>query len=137
MTEKNTKSYEFLFSVAPMMDWNDRHCRAPTALARCCIPEQTLHFKWSPSANVGIGGCASNSNLPSTVFRDFKRTIRGNIADLRRVGESGSGLSLPKFYDFARLPSISCDPLRSMVAPRQLTDTGGAVWESGERRGLP
>jgi hypothetical protein len=23
------------------------------------------------------------------------------------------------FYDFARLPSIFCDPLRSMVAPRQ------------------
>src|SRR5258707_293732 len=35
----------------------------------------------------------------------------------------GSGvqvpLSLPNFYDFAGLPSIFCDPLRSMVAPRQ------------------
>jgi len=38
---------------------------------------------------------------------------------LRRVGKSGSGLSLPNFYDFARLPSIFCDPSRSMVAPRQ------------------
>jgi tRNA-dihydrouridine synthase A len=28
MTEKTTKSYDFLFSVAPMMDWTDRHCRA-------------------------------------------------------------------------------------------------------------
>jgi tRNA-dihydrouridine synthase A len=27
MTEKGTKSYDFLFSVAPMMDWTDRHCR--------------------------------------------------------------------------------------------------------------
>ena len=27
MTGKNTKSYDFLFSVAPMMDWTDRHCR--------------------------------------------------------------------------------------------------------------
>jgi tRNA-dihydrouridine synthase A len=27
MSEKNTKSYDFLFSVAPMMDWTDRHCR--------------------------------------------------------------------------------------------------------------
>jgi len=27
MTEKTTKSYDFLFSVAPMMDWTDRHCR--------------------------------------------------------------------------------------------------------------
>ncbi len=27
MTEKTTKSRDFLFSVAPMMDWTDRHCR--------------------------------------------------------------------------------------------------------------
>jgi tRNA-dihydrouridine synthase A len=27
MTEKSTKSYDSLFSVAPMMDWTDRHCR--------------------------------------------------------------------------------------------------------------
>jgi tRNA-dihydrouridine synthase len=27
MTEKTTKSYDFLFCVAPMMDWTDRHCR--------------------------------------------------------------------------------------------------------------
>jgi tRNA-dihydrouridine synthase A len=27
MTEKTTKSHDFLFSVAPMMDWTDRHCR--------------------------------------------------------------------------------------------------------------
>jgi tRNA-dihydrouridine synthase A len=27
MAEKTTKSYDFLFSVAPMMDWTDRHCR--------------------------------------------------------------------------------------------------------------
>jgi len=27
MTEKATKSCDFLFSVAPMMDWTDRHCR--------------------------------------------------------------------------------------------------------------
>jgi tRNA-dihydrouridine synthase A len=27
MNEKSTKSYDFLFSVAPMMDWTDRHCR--------------------------------------------------------------------------------------------------------------
>src|SRR5438876_8377093 len=27
MTEKATKSYDFLFSIAPMMDWTDRHCR--------------------------------------------------------------------------------------------------------------
>jgi tRNA-dihydrouridine synthase A len=27
MTEKTTKSYDFHFSVAPMMDWTDRHCR--------------------------------------------------------------------------------------------------------------
>jgi tRNA-dihydrouridine synthase A len=27
MTERTTKSYDFLFSVAPMMDWTDRHCR--------------------------------------------------------------------------------------------------------------
>jgi len=27
MTEKSTKSCDFLFSVAPMMDWTDRHCR--------------------------------------------------------------------------------------------------------------
>jgi tRNA-dihydrouridine synthase A len=27
MTEKTTKSSDFLFSVAPMMDWTDRHCR--------------------------------------------------------------------------------------------------------------
>ncbi len=27
MTAKTTKSYRFLFSVAPMMDWTDRHCR--------------------------------------------------------------------------------------------------------------
>jgi tRNA-dihydrouridine synthase A len=27
MTERITKSYDFLFSVAPMMDWTDRHCR--------------------------------------------------------------------------------------------------------------
>jgi tRNA-dihydrouridine synthase A len=27
MTKKTTKSYDFLFSVAPMMDWTDRHCR--------------------------------------------------------------------------------------------------------------
>jgi tRNA-dihydrouridine synthase A len=27
MTKKGTKSYDFLFSVAPMMDWTDRHCR--------------------------------------------------------------------------------------------------------------
>jgi hypothetical protein len=50
---------------------------------------------------------------------EFRRTIGGNIADLRRVGKSGSGLSLPNLYDFARIPSIFCDPLRSMVAPRQ------------------
>ena len=41
----------------------------------------------------------------------------GNIADLRRSGKSGSGLSRPSFYDFARLPAIFCDLLRSMVAP--------------------
>src|SRR3954447_8389085 len=28
MTEKNTKTYAIPFSVAPMMDWTDRHCRA-------------------------------------------------------------------------------------------------------------
>ena len=27
MSEKSAKSYDFLFSVAPMMDWTDRHCR--------------------------------------------------------------------------------------------------------------
>src|SRR5438270_10260088 len=27
MTEKTTKSYGFIFSVPPMMDWADRHCR--------------------------------------------------------------------------------------------------------------
>src|SRR5579872_944252 len=27
MTAETTKSYDFLFSVAPMMDWTDRHCR--------------------------------------------------------------------------------------------------------------
>jgi tRNA-dihydrouridine synthase A len=27
MSEKTTKSYDFPFSVAPMMDWTDRHCR--------------------------------------------------------------------------------------------------------------
>src|SRR5215472_6647584 len=27
MTEKTTKSRDFIFSVAPMMDWTDRHCR--------------------------------------------------------------------------------------------------------------
>jgi tRNA-dihydrouridine synthase A len=27
MTEKTTKSYDLFFSVAPMMDWTDRHCR--------------------------------------------------------------------------------------------------------------
>ena len=27
MIEENTKSYDSLFSVAPMMDWTDRHCR--------------------------------------------------------------------------------------------------------------
>src|SRR6476659_8251687 len=27
MTEKTTKSCDFLFSIAPMMDWTDRHCR--------------------------------------------------------------------------------------------------------------
>ena len=54
-----------------------------------------------------------------TLDRDFRRTIGGNTADLRRVGKSGSGLSLPDFYDLARLPSIICDPSRSMVAPRQ------------------
>ncbi len=27
MTEKPTKPHDFLFSVAPMMDWTDRHCR--------------------------------------------------------------------------------------------------------------
>src|ERR1700757_2715276 len=27
MTDRTTKSYDFLFSVAPMMDWTDRHCR--------------------------------------------------------------------------------------------------------------
>src|ERR1700755_229349 len=27
MTEKTTKSSDFVFSVAPMMDWTDRHCR--------------------------------------------------------------------------------------------------------------
>jgi tRNA-dihydrouridine synthase A len=27
MTEKTTNSCDFLFSVAPMMDWTDRHCR--------------------------------------------------------------------------------------------------------------
>ena len=27
MTEKTTKSSDLLFSVAPMMDWTDRHCR--------------------------------------------------------------------------------------------------------------
>ncbi len=27
MTDQTTKSYDFLFSVAPMMDWTDRHCR--------------------------------------------------------------------------------------------------------------
>jgi len=27
MSEKSAKSYDFLFSVAPMMDWSDRHCR--------------------------------------------------------------------------------------------------------------
>ena len=27
MTEETTKSYDFIFSVAPMMDWTDRHCR--------------------------------------------------------------------------------------------------------------
>src|SRR6476660_6524762 len=27
MKERTPKSYDFLFSVAPMMDWTDRHCR--------------------------------------------------------------------------------------------------------------
>jgi tRNA-dihydrouridine synthase A len=27
MTEESTKCYDFVFSVAPMMDWTDRHCR--------------------------------------------------------------------------------------------------------------
>src|SRR5215216_5262491 len=27
MSEKSTKSYDYRFSVAPMMDWTDRHCR--------------------------------------------------------------------------------------------------------------
>ncbi len=27
MTDQTPKSYDFLFSVAPMMDWTDRHCR--------------------------------------------------------------------------------------------------------------
>jgi tRNA-dihydrouridine synthase A len=27
MTEKSARFYDFLFSVAPMMDWTDRHCR--------------------------------------------------------------------------------------------------------------
>ena len=32
---------------------------SPIALARCRAPEQTLHFRWLPLGNVGIGGCAS------------------------------------------------------------------------------
>jgi hypothetical protein len=50
---------------------------------------------------------------------EVRRTIGGNIADLHRVGKGGSGLSLPNFCDFVRIPSIFYDPLRSMVAPRQ------------------
>jgi hypothetical protein len=57
-------------------------------------------------------------NLPFDKFSEVRRTIGGNIADLRRVGKSGSGLSLPIYYDFARRPSILCDPVRLMVAPR-------------------
>jgi hypothetical protein len=48
---------------------------------------------------------------------EFKRAIEENIVDLRRVGKGGSALSLPNFYDLARFPSTSFDPLRSMIAP--------------------
>jgi hypothetical protein len=65
---------------------------------------------------------------------EFRRTIGGNIADLRRVGKSASALSLPNFYDFARLPSIFCDPLRSMVAPRQRERVNRPI-NSGENLG--
>ncbi|WP_148770570.1 hypothetical protein [Bradyrhizobium rifense] len=69
-----------------------------------------------PELNVGIG-----PRFEHTVRQafEFGRTIGGNIADLRRVGKGGSGLPLPNFYDFGRLPSIVCDPFRSMVALRQ------------------
>ena len=74
-------------------------------------------------------GSAGAHNLSSSPIPDFEPAARqysetlgaigGNIADLRRVGKSGSGLSLPDFYDLARLHAIICDPSRSIVAPRQ------------------
>ena len=57
-------------------------------------------------------------NLSFGKFSEFRRTIGENIVDLRRVGKGGSGLSLPNFHGFARLPLIFCDPLRSMAALR-------------------
>jgi len=69
------------------------------------------------SANVGLGSYAFRFEPVVRQVSEFRRTIGGNIADLRRVGKGGSGLSLPILYDFVPLLSIFRDPLRPMVAP--------------------
>jgi hypothetical protein len=49
------------------------------------------------SASVVSVVALSALNLPFDKFSEFKCTIGGNIADLRRVGKSGSALSLANF----------------------------------------
>ena len=77
------------------------------------------HFKSRLEANVGIGSACPRFEPTVRQASEFRRTIGGNTVGFRRVRKGGRGLSLPNFCDFARLPSIFCDPLRSMVAPRQ------------------
>jgi hypothetical protein len=57
-----------------------------------------VKIKEAPIERLLLGRKAAISldlNRHSAQFCAFRRTIGGNIADLRRVGKSGSGLSLP------------------------------------------
>ena len=78
----------------------------------------------SPSLPDGKLPCAHVAHLASVLYHKHRTQTASRpveslfsfrfFALLDRVP-----LSLPNFCDFARLPWIFCDPLRSMVAPRQ------------------
>ena len=94
----------------------------------------------SPSLPDGKLPCAHVAHLASVLYHKHRTQTASRpveslfsfrfFALLDRVP-----LSLPNFCDFARLPWIFCDPLRSMVAPRQRERMNSLHKTSGQTLG--
>ena len=87
MNEKSTKSYDFLFSVAPMMDWTDRHCRVfhrlmtPARAALHGDADDRRHHSWRPQAAAWLRSERASGGAAA------RRVRSGDLATAARIGE--------------------------------------------------